>query len=336
MDGERLTRFISGQCTAEERAEIETWIAEEPSRQELVASLAAVWALTDPGDASWNVDTAWRAFLERRSVPLPGASDRFTARASGRRPIVAWALRAAAAAVLVAGGAALWNLADRELAPDVSIAQEYTTEPGQQTEVRLPDATVVTLAPASRLSIVAAFGEEAREVHLEGQALFQVTHDPQSTFRVVTADGLTEVLGTRFVVRAYAEDSATSVALAEGSVRLVAPNDNGGARAVTLRPGQIGHADRGAVRIASDEDVVPFLSWAEGQLVFGDTRLGDAARDLSRWYDIDIRFADAALAERRLTASFRGEPIDQVLDLIALSLDLRYERSGRAIVFSTR
>src|SRR5207253_11362415 len=56
-----------------------------------------------------------------------------------------------------------------------------------------------------------------------------------------------------------------------------------------------------------------------------------SVRTLGRWYDDEIRLddADSALAGRRFTATFTNEPIDLVLQRIALTLGLRVE-IGRA------
>ena len=63
-------------------------------------------------------------------------------------------------------------------------------------------------------------------------------------------------------------------------------------------------------------------------LVFNGTPLSDAALVLERWYDVEIRLPDTALAARRLTASFQHEPIDLVLKRIALTLGVRVVRAG--------
>ena len=65
-------------------------------------------------------------------------------------------------------------------------------------------------------------------------------------------------------------------------------------------------------------------------LAFDGAPLGDVVRTLGRWYNVEIRLADSALAARRLTASFQNEPIDLVLHRIALTLGLRVERAGGA------
>lgn len=71
LDGEQIARFISGDCTESERAEIQAWIDADPARRELVASLAEVWEATGRAGTSWDVEQAWADFVARRSVRRP-------------------------------------------------------------------------------------------------------------------------------------------------------------------------------------------------------------------------------------------------------------------------
>jgi len=333
MNGERIARFISGQCSAEERSSVQAWIDGDPSRRDLVTSLEEIWRLTGTADRSWDVDASWNAFQGRRAAT--GTSLQRMSR--GRPSAMAWLVRAAAILAIVAGGALAWNRIARDSQPGEIIAQqEFVTPSGEQRDLRLPDGTVVTLGPDSRLQVDAAFGRDAREIRLDGQAVFNVTHQAELPFRVHAGEVVTEVLGTRFVVRAYTEDAETVVALAEGSIRLSARDDVTGERTLVLRPGQVARAASGALQLDVGADIKRYLEWTEGRLVFSDTRLDQAARELSRWYGVDIRLDGDSLGERRLTASFQDEPIDEVANLVALSLNLRYERSGREIVISAR
>jgi transmembrane sensor len=335
MDGEKLARFISGQSTPKERSEIEARMRVDASFRELVASLSAAWQMSGTGAPAWNVDAAWREFQSRRTA----RSARNTKTAIGAQRVVTthwprtW-VRAAAVVAVMIGGAVTWKL----FKPDdpFRATQEFVLAPGDRRDVRLPDGTAVTLAPASRLRIAAGYGEDTREVDLEGQAVFHVMHDARRPFRVRAGHAVTEVLGTRFVVRAYADDGATLVALVEGRVRVRRSDQRLNARAITLRPGQVARATGDSLRIDDHTSVARLVAWTGGELVFENTPIGEAARELSRWYDVDVRFADPALAERKLTASFRGEPAEQAIDLIARALNLRYERHDRTVVLSAR
>jgi transmembrane sensor len=331
MDGERIARFVAGECTDEEKALVQAWLSGDPARAQLVESFARLWDVTGSSDAAPDVDRAWAEFVERRAA-------RSTRRPGRSAAAMSWAIRAAAAIVLIAGGALVWNrVVEPARTAGSSETVAYTTAATQQRDVRLPDGSSVTLAPESRLQIAAGFGDQVRAVVLQGQGIFQVSHDARRPFRVLTSGTVTEVLGTRFVVRAYADDRETVVALADGSVSIRAQEDGDGTRALILMPGQVARAaPDGSAHLDTAATITPLLAWAEGRLVFEDTPLTQAARDLGRWYDVDFRIADDGLGARHLTATFQREPLDQILDLIALSLNVRYERSGRVIQFTAR
>ncbi len=197
----------------------------------------------------------------------------------------------------------------------------------------MQDGTQVTIAPKSRVRYAADYGRARRELYLDGEAYFQVTPDSQRPFRVHTAGSLTEDLGTAFVVRAYADQVATEVVVAEGRVALSRADTAAASRppALVLEARDLGRLDASGVATRRrGVDVERQLAWTRGVLAFDGAPLGDVVRTLGRWYNVDIRLADSALAARRLTASFQNEPIDLVLHRIALTLGLRVERAGGA------
>ncbi|MGH7357650.1 MAG: FecR family protein [Candidatus Rokuibacteriota bacterium] len=218
------------------------------------------------------------------------------------------------------------------------------TSVGQRAIVQLTDGTQLTLAPRSRLRYARDFGERSREVHLEGEAYFDVPHDTTRPFRVHTRGVLTEDLGTAFAVTAYPDEATTTVLVASGRVATRRTDDAAGAatdrvgsaapRAVVLDRGDLARlSGTGGVLVTRGVDVERHLAWTTGTLVFDSAPLGEVIRTLARWYDLDVRLTDRALAARPLTATFRHEPVSQVLDRIALTLDLRVERDGRSVLF---
>lgn len=73
------------------------------------------------------------------------------------------------------------------------------------------------------------------------------------------------------------------------------------------------------------------LAWTTGRLVFRDAALPEVADALRRWYGVDVRVTDPALAGRHLTASFQGEPVGEVLRVIGLALGARLDRRGDTV-----
>jgi transmembrane sensor len=242
--------------------------------------------------------------------------------------------------VLVVGGAVYMRGSFRStsVASDTSLAApmgEVRTGAGERRTMRLPDGSEVTLGFASRMKIDSSFGKPYRDVLLEGEALFRVTHDSSKAFRVWVGDAVAVDLGTEFVVRAYPETNEVRVGVTEGAVGFAR---RGGSpwEVTVLHPRDVGLLQDTArtATVKHDQDMSRLLAWTTGSLVFDNTPLSQVALELSRWYDVNVRVADPVLASRLLTVTFAPqEQLDEVLRVIGLQFDARVERQGRVITF---
>lgn len=77
------------------------------------------------------------------------------------------------------------------------------------------------------------FGLFERRIRLEGEAYFEVTHNPRRPFVVEFEGGEIQVLGTSFNVKAYRDDDIVAVTLDEGRVVL---DDRRGGVVSSCRP----------------------------------------------------------------------------------------------------
>ena len=311
-----LDRYLAGETSARDAQAVREWLTEDPEHARLLDDLRLIKrAVAEPAPHS-SADAAWaKAITALEVVPKPRVS---------RRLLVA---------VLAAAAVVIALIGTRRVLLRTPQWREYATAAAQRMIIRLQDGTQVTIAPKSRVRYAADYGRARRELYLDGEAYFQVTPDSQRPFRVHTAGSLTEDLGTAFVVRAYADQIAIEVVVAEGRVALSRADTAAASRppALVLEARDLGRLDASGVATRRrGVDVERQLAWTRGVLAFDGTPLGDVVRTLGRWYNVDIRLADSALAARRLTASFRNEPIDLVLQRIALTLGLRVERSGGA------
>src|SRR5207302_10515863 len=237
-----LLRLVEGECSPEEAAAIQAWVAADPARGELLDQVRALWRLTGDPSRPWDLAGARDRLLRvrgrhaaQRSGGLPARS-----RATGflrmaragplpvwRRVWVAspWVLRIAVTLVLVIAGWAAWQRG----APPVP-AREYVTAPGQRLAVSFSDGSCVLLGVASRLRVPRDYGVRTRAVELDGEAYFVVRHDPAHPFVVRTPYGTAEDLGTEFDVHAYGHEDGVQVVVAKGSVALRAPSAAGTSR----------------------------------------------------------------------------------------------------------
>ena len=86
-------------------------------------------------------------------------------------------------------------------------------------DMLLPDGTSVWLNQNSEISYPEEFGSNRREVHLKGEALFEVTHSESKPFIIYPAEDLIiEVLGTNFNVRTSGETGEVTVYVVSGRV----------------------------------------------------------------------------------------------------------------------
>ncbi|MFZ5623153.1 MAG: FecR family protein, partial [Gemmatimonadota bacterium] len=223
------------------------------------------------------------------------------------------------------------------------------TRRGERLELRLPDGSLVHLAPQSTLRVPVAYGAGERRVSLEGAAVFTVTHDTTRPFAVHTARAVARDVGTRFLVRAYAGDAATDVVVAEGAVAVGLPARRAAGDAARPsarpRPDAVVVAAGARARVTRQEHVVvtprvaldEYFAWTDGRLVFRDVPLAEVAAQLSRWYDVDVRLGAESLGRLRLTASAtEREAPEDVLRLIAASLDLDLQISHAGQTYTLR
>ena len=344
IDGLRLTRFVSGQCTADEAAAIRRWIAADANRERLVADLEAAWRAGGRAQYEWGVEEGWRRFdAARRARNRPSFHLIHGARRTPPAIVIRdsgtpmW--RIAAAVIVVVGAAfAVYRAATPRARGgiDANAMTEVATLRGQRATLRLPDGTRVGLGMASRLKYARAFGDSARDVYLDGDGYFEVAHDSVHPFAVHTSTSVVRDIGTTFGVRAYAQSTESEVVVAEGKVAFSVDSSP-----VLLTAGSLARLERAGehtvLTVTHGVDVQDYLAWTGGRLTFHDTPLNEVIAELRRWYDRDLlQLADTTIGSRRLTASFTNESLPIVIDRIALSLDLREERHGQTVVLHPR
>jgi transmembrane sensor len=311
-----LFRYITDQCSPDERVEVEEWLAAEPGREAYVSSLREIYGGLSAQPRAADRRSAWLR-MRQRLAPVREVV-RTPRRPSGFR-------FAAAASVLVAIGLYAGRVMTPR--PPQQAAREFVTSAGMRDTVTLRDGTRLVLAPASRLHVPADFGRATRTVDLDGEALFTVVHDARHPFVVRTAVGAIQDVGTTFDVRAYAEDTLTRVAVAEGSVQLKSREVP-----TTLTANDVATLTAaGAVSVTHGVDAAALTDWSRGVLVFDNTPLSDVMRTLGRWYDFDTTPLAPSLGAQRVTFTAHAGAPGDAFAMIAAAIDVRIERDGRRV-----
>jgi ferric-dicitrate binding protein FerR (iron transport regulator) len=371
IDSRLLERFLAGDCTDEEREQVVRWVDGIPERQVLLNTLRTTWTRLGTPPRTYDAPAAWSAVEarlrkpaatgatpneSRHPSPLPADPRVHTNRPRlhairETAPRFGWRVAATVLVTVGLASAAVWwsggGPSPRGRAT-VAAAREVVTPRGQRATIHLADGSTVTLAPASRLRESPTFDVDARDVWLDGEAYFEVVHDAAKPFRVHTARAVAQGLGTKFLVRAYAESPDVRVVVADGLVSLRRARDSATARStptavdasadsLLLRPRDLGRLDAEG-RLTSQPGVAldDYTAWTSGRLVFTDTPLRDAIPRLGRWYDVELRLGDADLGRETFTATLTHEPLSDVVRLLAATVRARVEQRGDTLVLVRR
>jgi transmembrane sensor len=192
----------------------------------------------------------------------------------------------------------------------------------------LPDGTAGWLNSNSSVRYSGNFVVD-RQVTLQGEAYFDVSKDKLRPFRVTTNDITLKVLGTRFNVASYDNETSVEVVLEEGKLEL---SDREKKTLHTLVPNEMVVFNKEEKQF-SIEVVEPkkYLAWTEGKLVFRNDPVDVVARRLERWYNIEVEVRGCLSEDLRLRATFVDEDIEEVLDILKRSLSIDYQIENRDI-----
>lgn len=318
ISSELLKRYVEGKCTPEEVFLVDEWYA-------------SLDAASDQA-AVFDQKRHLRKVTGQIGIALPEETEE---RPLGR-PVMRMVLRyAVAAMLLVAFGWGGYFLASRKQ----SLFNEGSTVSvrNQTRQVRkhaFPDGSTAWLNPGARISYSkSGFSATSREVTLDGEAFFEVTHDAARPFWVNSESVHVRVLGTSFNVRARRGEPQYSVSVVTGKVSVTA--DQG--RQVTLLPNQ-----QATFKVASGELVaekVPLSDekmalWQPVSLTFADAKLGEVVTRLQEKFDVTIRLANPDLANCRVKATFDNNRLAEILEMTMQIVDADYQMQNGEIVIS--
>lgn len=208
---------------------------------------------------------------------------------------------------------------------------------GKRTQITLADNSSIWLNSGSKLIYPARFAANKREVYLEGEAIFEVSHNREQPFHVITRDVEVKVLGTVFDVCAYRDDSITSTVLEKGSVELRYSKNSFISQAkLTMTPGTIAvYSPQEQMMEQSDVNTRLYTSWREGYLVLERQTLGEILKKISRYYNVSIELNDQSLRDETFTGNLdlRNSAV-QVLESIGEIISAKIEKNNDKILIT--
>ncbi len=268
---------------------------------------------------------------------------------SGRRHTLLWKAAAAVALLLAMG----WLVDGRfrksafttghpETSSDAVAWKEVSNEAAHPHTIALPDGSEVILEKNSRIRYLHEFGDSLREVHLTGEAFFEVRKDPSKPF-LVHANGLiTKVLGTSFAVQARDSDPNVTVSVKTGRVSVYPgksiPAADPEAKGIVLTPNQKAVFRRDKETLSKtlvDRPTMLTEDKLRPAFVFEEAPASRVFDALSRLYGIEVLYDEELMKSCSLTLNLSDEDLFQKLEVICKVLEAKYKLiDAQVIIYS--
>lgn len=296
---ELLMKYIKGETTPEEREKVVRWLDEDPEHIHQYHSLRKLYDIS-----LWSpIEESQQEEKQTRTL----------------KPVWIEFLKVAAVILITfLGTKAFFDWKDEPVK-----MQTVIVPAGQRAELLLTDGTKVWLNSRSKFKFPDRFQKDARNVELDGEGYFEVTHKEEAPFTVHTSRYDVKVLGTEFNVKAYNSKNQFETSLLKGCVEV---SDANKSQIVRLRPDEQVISD-GSQLIRSVILDKNYFRWKEGLLCLDDESIGGLIDKLELYYDVKIIVQQASLMKYHYSGKFRiSDGVEHVLKVLQLKHKFTYTK----------
>lgn len=214
-------------------------------------------------------------------------------------------------------------------------SERVETDYGETRRIAFSDGSVIVLNANTQLIYSIESGSRNVEVELDGEAWFDIASSENRTVSVHTRDGRVQVLGTKFNVHTYREE--TLVILEEGRVQVELKDPEGNfENGALLAPGHM-------ARLAAGEDVIridgvdtdSYTSWTENRLRFDETTLSELEMRINEIYGLEFRMTGSndSLGGIKISGSLPNDNLTVLLNALEGLLGRSATIQDQTIVF---
>lgn len=306
MNQELVHKYLKGEALPQEKLDILEWIeASAENRKQFMQFRrlydSAIWSETNQESANRELKPQIRSFAIRFVRELSKV----------------------AAVIAIAVTATLFIQKSNQHPIAVS-TQTVEVPQGQHVNLTLSDGTKVSLNSNSKFKFPSNFEADNRTVTLDGEGFFEVTHNANQPFHVLTKKCDIKVLGTTFNVLAYNNSTVFETSLLHGSVNVsnLETSEN-----ILLKPNEKAELKNGKFLQTSIESEDDFL-WRKGIYVFKDEPLKEIFQKLESYYQTKIIIRNKEVGKLNCTGKFRQiEGIEHVMKVLQKANGFEYKRN---------
>lgn len=209
-------------------------------------------------------------------------------------------------------------------------AEKEIVTTGKRKTVKLPDGSLITLEPNSRLAYPNRFTGGTREVHLTGEAYFEVKPNKEKPFIVRTPNLIATVLGTSFNVEAY-QNGIARVVVTTGRVKVQTVNASNELQTVIINANQcvaynitINEIEKRNV----PEEAIYYRQRHSGKFSYAGVPVTKVIKEMERFYRTPVTL-EGNMSGCVFYGYFQvNDPLDRALSLVALSLNATVQKNS--------
>lgn len=201
---------------------------------------------------------------------------------------------------------------------------------GGEFSVTLPDGSKAFLNSNSKLTFPGKFEQDKRVVHLEGEAMFEVTKSG-TPFSVICGNSITTVLGTVFNIKNKKDKDEVTLCsgsvkvsnISQSSSRIIAPDEQALISGTEINVEKV--------------DTREILAWTEGKYYFRNIPFEEIAEKLYDWYNIDFEFANDKIKSVPFTGMInRNSSLKTIFELFEMSYNFNFTVSDSSVIINNK
>lgn len=353
-----LARKLAGEILADELAELDQWIKNNPHDQFFTGILHSYWdSYSINPMITKTAEEHFENILQNAGNEKQVAAEKKSGQFGKVIKTTYWLKRLAVAALFIGLIVTSFFLIKKYA---VTFSPMAASRPGEiiagrgtRSQMVLPDGTKVWLNADSKLQFNQKFDDTVREVTLDGEAFFNVVKDARRPFIVHTSAIDIRVLGTSFNVKSYNEDNTIETTLIHGLVEVTNKLTPLPTRVILQPNEKLVFTKNNVEKPGSDEAItkdakmpvfsihalpekipdssLPETSWKYNRLIFEGDTFSELAVKMERWFDVKISIKDKAVAGYRLRGTFENETIEETLEALKLIAPFNYRINGNEI-----
>jgi len=254
-----------------------------------------------------------------------------------RRDFFKKVFRYAAIIILLFGIASVLWIANKNSAFRNSEMKIVTVATNGKIQVfDLEDSTRVWLNKGSTFTYPKKFNEKERKVSLEGEAYFDVKHDPNRPFLINTHTGLiVKVLGTSFNVNTHLSENSIATTLVTGNISL--ENKRGKILAKIEQGTQAIYNKETKNLSIKDVNANEISAWHKDVIFLSNSDMKEITSKIEEIYMVKVHLDTLNLPDNRYNfIIWKGQSIDTVMKMLEYISSISYEINNKDIKVCTK